>query len=406
MAAYLSVGDGENVVYADDSNVWQLGRNVEEVARKLTAKASQFVNYTRSMGLAMNASATQLVFSANAGNVANVTVEVDGSTIKPTITIELLGVCYDKKLSTTPQVRSLLVAVRQRASVVARLANHLPRGTYLRLLSYGLVMGKFALALAAMARPRLDSEVAATGIWSKIQVALNDLARSLPGVRRRNHVPIPDLLDLAGIESANRMVVKAIAAETWSCYQSKDGQDGARNHVGSIFFSNNKTAQAKTTRSARTGKIMVPLRGVTPSSRTRPTCGTGRSRYAPRLQRRLQRKWRQIWLISHLSSHSFLRDLTSRLQLVGCSLQVVGRLLRDVGRLPGNVGRVLQDVGRKDQQTSPSRALIFLHPERVGKGRKESAAARNKQDLAGPERSKAQRRKIFVSAIKIKIVHE
>jgi hypothetical protein len=62
MAAYLSVGDGENVVYADDSNVWQLGRNVEEVARKLRAKASRFVDYTRSMGLAMNASKTQLLF--------------------------------------------------------------------------------------------------------------------------------------------------------------------------------------------------------------------------------------------------------------------------------------------------------------------------------------------------------
>jgi hypothetical protein len=41
-----------------------------------------------------------------------------------------------------------------------------------------------------------------------------------------------------------------------------------------------------------------------------------------------------------------LRDLTSRLRLVGCSLRVVGRLLRDVGRFPGNVGRVLQEVGR------------------------------------------------------------
>jgi hypothetical protein len=32
-----------------------------------------------------------------------------------------------------------------------------------------------------------------------------------------------------------------------------------------------------------------------------------------------------------------LRDVTPRLQLVGCSLQVVGRLLRDMGRIPGLV---------------------------------------------------------------------
>jgi hypothetical protein len=59
-------------------------------------------------------------------------------------TIELLGVRYDRKLSTTPHIKALLAAVRQRASVVARLANHLPRGEYLQQPSYGLVVGKFS----------------------------------------------------------------------------------------------------------------------------------------------------------------------------------------------------------------------------------------------------------------------
>jgi hypothetical protein len=90
-------------------------------------------------------------------------------------------------------------------------------------------------------------------------VAFNDVARSITGARRRNHITIKDLLDLAGIKSANKMVVKAIAAETWSCYHSDDGKDGARNYVGSILFTDNKTATAKTTRSARTGQITVPL---------------------------------------------------------------------------------------------------------------------------------------------------
>jgi hypothetical protein len=122
-------------------------------------------------------------------------------------------------------------------------------------------MGKFAHALVAVARPRPDSKDTASGIWSKIQVALNNVARSITGVRRRDHISIKDLLNLAGIESANRMVVKAIAAETWSCYHSNDGQDGSMNHVGSILFTDNKTAMAKTTQSARTVQITVPLRG-------------------------------------------------------------------------------------------------------------------------------------------------
>jgi hypothetical protein len=176
MAAYLGIGDGENVVYADDSNVWQVGRIVEEVARKLTAKATRFVDYTRSMGLFMNASKTQLLFSSNAGNVRDVTVEVEGCTIKPTNTIELLGVCYDRKLSTTPHVRSLLAAVRQRASVVARLANHLPRGTYLRQLSYGLVMGKFLRVFSRFLLGTEEGSLLLRGI-SRIWPALPSLLR-------------------------------------------------------------------------------------------------------------------------------------------------------------------------------------------------------------------------------------
>jgi hypothetical protein len=74
-------------------------------------------------------------------------------------------------------------------------------------------------------------------------------------------VNIPNLLDLAGITRANRMVVKAVAVEAWMCSHSAEGKDGARNHVGCLLFEDNKTDTAKKTRLARTGQITVPLRG-------------------------------------------------------------------------------------------------------------------------------------------------
>jgi hypothetical protein len=194
MAKFLGVREDENVVYADDSNIWQTGSTGEEVARKLAEKAALFVEYTRRMRLSMNAGKTQLLFSSRAGNVADTTVEVDGSIIYPSDIIELLGVKYDRRLSTRPHAKALLAAVRQRASVVARLANHLPRGEYLRQLSYGLVVGKFSHALAAVAGPRLKQEHNASVVWSRMQVALNDVARSITGTRRMDHVHIEDLL--------------------------------------------------------------------------------------------------------------------------------------------------------------------------------------------------------------------
>jgi hypothetical protein len=128
-------------------------------------------------------------------------------------------------------------------------------------LFYGLVIGKFLHALTAVASPRLELEDNASVKWSKIQVSFNNVARSVTGTWRRNYVTIKDLLDLASFKSVNRMVVKAIAVETWSCYHSNDGKDGARNHVGTILFSETRTATAKTKKSAKTGQIAVPLRG-------------------------------------------------------------------------------------------------------------------------------------------------
>jgi hypothetical protein len=74
MAKFLGVKEEENIVYADDSNVWQTGSTKEEVARKLAEKAALFVEYTRRMGLSMNAAKTQLLFSSHAGNVSETTV--------------------------------------------------------------------------------------------------------------------------------------------------------------------------------------------------------------------------------------------------------------------------------------------------------------------------------------------
>jgi hypothetical protein len=48
-------------------------------------------------------------------------------------------------------------------------------------LAYGLVVGKFAHALAAVACPRLSDEENASTTWSKLQVAFNNVVRSITG---------------------------------------------------------------------------------------------------------------------------------------------------------------------------------------------------------------------------------
>jgi hypothetical protein len=54
MANALGIGDDENVVYADDTTIWQAGKTVAEVVDKLTGKAARFADWSRGSGLTMN----------------------------------------------------------------------------------------------------------------------------------------------------------------------------------------------------------------------------------------------------------------------------------------------------------------------------------------------------------------
>jgi hypothetical protein len=159
----------------------------------------------------------------------------------------------------------MAAAVRQRASLIARLSHHIPCGGYLRQLALGLVGGKFNHALAAVATPRLAEAYGmdnghANAAYKQAQIGFNDVARTLTGKRRINHIPIPTLLSEARITPVNAMIVKALAMEAWNAYHSCEGEDGARNPIGALIFDG--TDGRRNTRAAMAGKVQIPLLGV------------------------------------------------------------------------------------------------------------------------------------------------
>jgi hypothetical protein len=256
-----AVGTALNVTYADDSNVWAVSDTLEELKNKLENLAARFSAWAKGNGLAMNAGKTQLLVSSNGGrDLSSFSVNVDGKLIKASDTFELLGVKYDRRLTTAPHDAMVAKASRQRASMIARLGRHLPRGRYLRQLASGLVLGKISHALPAVAVPRLTAaDGAANESYRAAQVALNDVARTITGTSRRAHVPIADLLEAAKIPSINNLVTASVAVEAWKAYRSCDGENGTRNPIGSHVFDG--TRESKTTRATTSGKVQIPLRG-------------------------------------------------------------------------------------------------------------------------------------------------
>eukprot|EP00095_Tigriopus_kingsejongensis_P001797 snap_masked-scaffold829_size91079-processed-gene-0.2 protein:Tk01797 transcript:snap_masked-scaffold829_size91079-processed-gene-0.2-mRNA-1 annotation:"unnamed protein product" len=135
----------------------------------------------------MNTTKTQLIIGGRVkrGDLAEFQINVDGVKVKPSRELEMLGVKFDTTFGTAPHVVSMAVSARQRASLVARLSCHLPRGVFLSQLARGLVLGKVGYALAAVSEPRLDGGTHPTrDDYRVVQVAINDVARSVIGKKR------------------------------------------------------------------------------------------------------------------------------------------------------------------------------------------------------------------------------
>ncbi|QQP38291.1 Hypothetical protein FKW44_018828 [Caligus rogercresseyi] len=105
--------------------------------------------------------------------------------------------------------------------------------------------------------PRFDKNKEPDAAHRAVQVAINDVARSIAGCRRRDHIRIEDLLSFAKIPSLNEITVMAVAVETWKCFHSNDGGCGARNPIGDLVFPTPKRPMRSTT------SVACPLRGGT-----------------------------------------------------------------------------------------------------------------------------------------------
>jgi hypothetical protein len=206
-------GKEDNVIYADDIDTWESGSTVEEVATKLTDKVRMITTYARGNGLTLNASKTQLMYSRGAGT-RGLPIMVDGTRILPRPTKELLGVTYDRNLTTTPHNANVAASVRQKPSLVARLRHHVPQGKFLRQLAMGLFGVKVSHALAAVAAPRLKVEDKENNKLKSVQTAQNDVARTVRGHKRSDHVTVANLLTMAHMHSLNSKVITAVALET------------------------------------------------------------------------------------------------------------------------------------------------------------------------------------------------
>jgi hypothetical protein len=263
----LGIDEHDSVSYADDTVTWLGADDLDSLRDRLEARASSFACFAAENGLVMNSSKTQLMVAGRGRMSEDFCVTVNGCDISPSHTLELLGVKFDRQLSTRPYDLGLASAARQRANLIRRLTLYLPRGGYLRQIAHGLVIGKVGYAAAAVLRPRLDErDPPPSASYKSIQVAINDTARSLIGSKREDHIKVGTLLRRARLPSLNQIAVKAMALDSWKAFQSYDSPvtdmnaPRARSLISRLTF-NSLTSAERTSRARTDGQVDIQLRG-------------------------------------------------------------------------------------------------------------------------------------------------
>jgi hypothetical protein len=218
LALEIRESDGDSI-YANDTAVWVIVKDIKEAQRELQQLADAMAKFTRDNGLALNGAKIQVMIGgakAKARGIASFSIHVDCAEVKPSNTFELLGVTFHQRFTVRPYLNTLSREARFRAGRVARMLQHLPRRQLLRQLGNALLMGKLAHCLPVVARPRLSgSKRPIPEALASVQVAINDVARSIGGYRREDHIPFEDQLEAAKLMSLNQLVVLATSMAAW-----------------------------------------------------------------------------------------------------------------------------------------------------------------------------------------------
>jgi hypothetical protein len=252
--------------YAEDTAVWVIAEDIGEAQRELQQLADAMAKFTRDNGLALNGAKTQVMMGgakAKAKDISNIIIHVDGAKVKQSYTFKLFGVTFDQRFTVRPYLTTLSKEAKFQAGCLARLAQHLQRGQLLRQLGSGFLMGKLAHCLPIVAQPRLPgSAKPIPEALATIQVAINDVARSISGYRREDYIPAEDLLEAAKFMLLSQLVVRATAMAAWNAHESNGGVAGSRNRVRALMFYSSDALMARLTRATAAGEVRVPTRGI------------------------------------------------------------------------------------------------------------------------------------------------
>ncbi len=203
---------GGTIGYADDVLMWVEGPSVDSVKPVLESKSRAVLQFMANHFLALNPDKTQILWIGTGSNTPD--VAIGETTVKPTNTIEVLGLKFDRCLKSNPHLESITSSAASLAGLTRRLRAHLP-SHYAAEVAKALMVGKVGYGAAAAIFPRLSTIHPCSGRMAKLQARVNDAARAALGIKRTDAYSTESLLKDTGFPSVNQLAVRSAAIEAW-----------------------------------------------------------------------------------------------------------------------------------------------------------------------------------------------
>ena len=192
-------------LYADDTSTLVATRARGDTDKIMQETATVIEAYSKENRLCLNAGKTQVL-------------RLFHKETSPSDTLNLLGVEINKSAGFGAHHKSMLSDLRRRIGVIRRLATRMSNGKLLTEIVRSLVIGKLQTSAWVTRSARLHP-----GSQHKddmtTQVILNDLARTLLGVKRADRYKTSDLLDRAGVPTLNEIVIRQSCIAAWKAEQ-------------------------------------------------------------------------------------------------------------------------------------------------------------------------------------------
>ncbi len=179
--------------------------------------------------------------------------------VNPSDRLEVLGVTFDRLLTPTPYLNSLITATKSMAAMARRLSLHLPSFT-MKTVMGTLLRGKVGYSCQVLP-PRFLTTDPTNVLMQQLQVGVNNVARATLRTKKTDRLHVEELLSEAGFPSLNRLVIYTIAMECWRALSLRDvPPDGPLNPLGALLSPPPSTLSVSRTRAATSGCLPPPTK--------------------------------------------------------------------------------------------------------------------------------------------------